>query len=154
MAGTDDAGQMDVIVDLDGTLADCTHRLHHIRDSRRKNWDAFFAACHLDEPNPVVVALVKALERDHRLIFCSGRPERTRQATTEWLKHHVGIEKADLYLRGDKDRRADDIVKRELLARMRTDGYDPKLAIDDRGRVVQMWRSEGLVCAQVAEGEF
>ena len=34
---------MDVVVDLDGTLADCTHRLHHIRGRRRKNWDAFFA---------------------------------------------------------------------------------------------------------------
>ncbi len=36
---------------------------------------------------------------------------------------------------------------------MRHDGFDPKLAIDDRRRVVEMWRSQGLVCAQVAEGE-
>ena len=66
----------------------------------------------------------------------------------------VGIKKPKLYMRGDKDRRGDDIVKRELLAGIRSDGFDPKLAIDDRRRVVDMWRSEGLVCAQVAEGEF
>ena len=65
---------MDVVVDLDGTLADCTHRLHHIRGRGRKNWDAFFAGCHIDKPNPVVVALVKALHKDHRLIFCSAPP--------------------------------------------------------------------------------
>ena len=145
---------MDVVVDLDGTLADCTHRLHHIRGRGRKNWDAFFAACHLDDPNPVVVALVKALGREHRLIFCSGRPERTRKATEQWLKKHVGITPQALYMRGDADRRADDIVKRELLQRMRNDQFDPALAIDDRRRVVEMWRSEGLVCAQVAEGDF
>ena len=55
---------MDVVVDLDGTVADCTHRLHHIRGRGRKNWDAFFAGCDLDEPNSVVVALVKALQKD------------------------------------------------------------------------------------------
>jgi hypothetical protein len=145
---------MDVIVDLDGTLADCTHRLHHVREGRRKNWDAFFAACHLDEPHEVVVALVKALQRDHRLIFCSGRPERTRDATEGWLQRHLGVNKPDLYMRGDRDRRGDDIVKRELLARIRSDGFDPRLAIDDRQRVVDMWRAEGLVCAQVAAGNF
>lgn len=57
-------------------------------------------------------------------------------------------------MRGDSDRRADDIVKRELLARMRADNFDPASAIDDRRRVVEMWRSEGLICAQVAEGDF
>jgi phosphoglycolate phosphatase-like HAD superfamily hydrolase len=145
---------MDVLVDLDGTLADCTHRLHHIRGGRRKNWDAFFAACHLDQPNEVVVALVKTLAKEHRLIFCSGRPEKTRPATEKWVAQHVGVAKPRLYMRGDKDRRADDIVKRELLARIREDGFDPELAIDDRRRVVEMWRAEGLVCAQVAEGDF
>lgn len=145
---------MDVIVDLDGTLADCTHRLHHIRGRGRKNRDAFFAGCHLDRPNDVVVALVHALVKEHRVIYCSGRPERTRRATEQWLADHVGIAAPRLYMRGDHDRRADDIVKRELLHRIRADGFDPRLAIDDRSRVVQMWRSEGLVCAQVAEGDF
>jgi len=145
---------MDVLVDLDGTLADCTHRLHHIRQGRRKNWDAFFAGCHLDEPNEAVVALVKALIHEHRVVYCSGRPEKTRKATEGWLLEHLGVTDPQLYMRGDHDRRGDDIVKRELLHRIRADGYDPKLAIDDRKRVVDMWRSEGLVCAQVAEGDF
>lgn len=36
----------------------------------------------------------------------------------------------------------------------RNDQFDPSLAIDNRRRVVDMWRAEGLVCAQVAEGDF
>ena len=98
--------------------------------------------------------MVKALQKDHGLIFCSGRPERTRRATTDWLEEHLGLTPEALYMRADSDRRADDIVKRELLARMRADRFEPALAIDDRQRVVDMWRSEGLVCAQVAEGDF
>jgi hypothetical protein len=39
------------LFDFDGTLADCTHRLHHIKGSR-KNWRAFFAACSKDGPIP------------------------------------------------------------------------------------------------------
>ena len=100
------------------------------------------------------MALVKALQKEHRLIFCSGRPERTRQATVDWLQRHLGLTPEALYMRGDNDRRADDIVKRELLARMRADQFEPAFAIDDRRRVVDMGRSEGLVCAQVAEGDF
>jgi len=85
----------------------------------------------------VVVALVKALQKEHRLIFCSGGPERTRRATTEWLQKHLGLTSQAMYMRGDHDRRADDIVKRELLARMRADQFAPELAIDDRRRVVE-----------------
>jgi hypothetical protein len=135
-------------------VGDCSHRLHHIKGRGRKNWDAFFAGCHLDKPNPVVVALVKALQKEHRLIFCSGRPERTRCATTDWLQKYLGLTPQALYMRRDNDRRADDIVKRGLLARVRADQFNPALAIDDRRRGVDMWRAEGLVCAQVAEGDF
>jgi hypothetical protein len=31
-----------VIVDIDGTLADLSHRLHHVRNGGH-NWDEFFA---------------------------------------------------------------------------------------------------------------
>lgn len=32
------------VFDIDGTLADLTHRLHHIQ-KQPKDWDAFFDAC-------------------------------------------------------------------------------------------------------------
>lgn len=35
---------MFVVFDLDGTLADGDHRLHHIT-GETKDWRAFFAAC-------------------------------------------------------------------------------------------------------------
>lgn len=30
------------IIDIDGTLADCRHRLHHVLPGRKRDWDAFF----------------------------------------------------------------------------------------------------------------
>jgi len=145
---------MDIIVDIDGTLADCTHRLRFIKDGK-KDWDGFFAACDRDKPVEVVCRMVNSLLHNdaNRVILCSGRPERTRAVTERWLYDQMML-RAPLYMRADGDYRADDIIKRELLARIRADGFNPVLAIDDRKRVVDMWRSEGLICAQVAEGEF
>jgi hypothetical protein len=54
--------------------------------------------------------------------------------------------------RGDK--RADFIVKGELLDKIIADGWQPIMAFDDRNQVVQMWRARGIPCAQVAEGDF
>lgn len=145
---------MDIIVDIDGTLADIAHRLHFIRSEGKPDWDSFFDACGSDEPITPVVALTACLSaRPNTVIYCSGRTERVRNTTESWLKR-VGLWPKHLYMRADGDHRPDDIIKRELLARIRADGFDPVLAIDDRKRVVDMWRAEGLICAQVAEGEF
>jgi hypothetical protein len=149
---------MDIIVDIDGTLADCTHRLHHIQ-KQPKDWDAFFAGCREDRPIEAVAAIVTAFWRgaqSNNVIFCSGRPEKSRSETRVWLVNHIGGWTAarPLYLRPDNDHRDDDILKRELLGKIRADGYRPVLAIEDRSRVVRMFREEGLICAQVAEGEF
>ncbi len=55
-------------------------------------------------------------------------------------------------LRKDNDRRSDTEVKRELLATL--DKSKILFVVEDRSRVVEMWRSEGLVCLQCAPGEF
>jgi len=44
------------------------------------------------------------------------------------------------------------VAKREMLQ-----GIDRKkilFVVEDRSRVVEMWRGEGLVCLQCAPGEF
>ena len=34
------------------------------------------------------------------------------------------------------------------------DGYDPRLVFEDRKEDTAMWRDEGLLCCQVAEGDY
>lgn len=40
-----------IIVDLDGTLCNLDHRLHHVRKEGKKDWDGFFAGISQDSPN-------------------------------------------------------------------------------------------------------
>lgn len=132
---------MDIIIDLDGTLTDCRHRLHHLET---KDWNAFFAGMFDDPPNPAVLALALTLDdAHHNIIYCSGRPEKYRVVTKKWLiKYQLPCDA--LYMRKDGDFRSDDIVKFELLNTIKEDGFTPSFVIDDRPSVVNMWRRHGL----------
>ncbi len=142
-------GQRCVIFDIDGTLADCTHRLHFVKHGKR-DWDGFFAAMGAGGIVEPVRELLWAVARgDFPIVICSGRPERYRDVMQNWLGRN-GIGYDALYMRPDGDFRADHIVKKQILDGMRADGFEPFLVIDDRQRVVDMWREDGLVCLQAA----
>lgn len=149
-----------IICDLDGTLADCTHRLHLVQKQdgtglkKKPDWDAFYAGVRGDRVNAPVMAVVGAMLDTGDVIFCTGRPERCREDTEWWLRR-LGLTQHDytLLMRADGDYRADYIVKQELL-----DKYIDKdrvlFVLDDRQQVVDMWRRNGLPCFQVAPGNF
>lgn len=142
-----------VIVDIDGTLANCDHRRSHIT-STPKNWALFNAAMCDDTVHSVVYDLVNMLhQQTWEIVLCSGREEVFRDVTKAWLRKWRVPYNA-LYMRGEKDYREDDVVKSELLDQILADGYVPWFALDDRDRVVAMWRKRGLVCLQVASGKF
>mgnify|MGYP001591708211 CR=1 FL=1 len=42
----------------------------------------------------------------------------------------------------------------KLLAELLSHGHRPVMAFDARDRVVKTWRTNGVPCAQVAEGDF
>lgn len=140
------------IFDIDGTLADGSHRIHHIT-SGKKDWDAYFQALHGDTLIEPISRLAKTLALCFDIVYVSGRPEEYREQTEMWLDN-IGLPIGPLYMRPLGDRRNDDIIKIELLAKLRADGYHPIMAFDDRNRVVAAWRKAGITCAQVAEGDF
>jgi phosphoglycolate phosphatase-like HAD superfamily hydrolase len=140
-----------VIFDIDGTLADVSERIHHVR-KKPKNWNAFFQGMAQDKAIHSMVRLCNILHASGiQIILCSGRSEEHRQQTIEWLATQ-GVNYHDLLLRKDNDRRQDSVVKREMLANL--DKTKILFVVEDRSRVVEMWRSEGLVCLQCAPGEF
>ena len=160
-----------IICDLDGTLCDITHRLIHVKPKTKKDWDAFFDGILDDVINEPVLRVLQEMTlgncgcsygSNHReIIFCSGRPERCRADTVEWLHRaeedlfdpDPELENYKLYMRKDGDYRSDDVVKEEIL-----NEHIPKdrvlFVLDDRQQVVDMWRRNGLTCFQVAEGDF
>jgi hypothetical protein len=144
---------MDVICDVDGTVADLNHRRHYL-DQKPKNWKKFYGHISNDIPiKPVIETIQSLYVTGHRIIFCTGRPEDYRAETTAWLSKNVILPKY-LYMRAKNDFRDDATIKYELLQQIRADGFDPVIAFDDRDRVVKMWREQGLICAQVNEGDF
>lgn len=141
------------LFDIDGTLADCSHRLHHIQ-KQPKDWTSFFAACGDDAPIPHVIGIAKSLAQFDHIVLVSGRSDECRDATQVWLRSHLGSFWSSLYMRKAGDHRNDDIVKGELLDAVLADKWQPIMAFDDRDRVVAMWRARGIPCAQVAPGDF
>lgn len=142
------------IFDIDGTLCDCSHRIHHIQ-TIPKDWDSFFAACHMDAPIPHIIDLCKMLywTGSASIVYVSGRSDQCRLQTEQWMRVH-DLPLGPLFMRKEGDHRDDDIIKIELLAQLRADGFDPIMAFDDRDRVVAAWRAAGIPCAQVAPGDF
>jgi hypothetical protein len=145
--------KIDIIFDIDGTLADIEHRRHYVF-AKPKNWKAFNAGAAYDSVNiPVALMAYNMYMCGHRIILCSGRTSDMRTVTETWLSENK-IHYNRLYMRPEKDYRSDDIVKEELLDQIIKDGFDPKCVFDDRKRVVDMWRRRGIPCFQVAEGDF
>jgi len=160
-----------IICDLDGTLCNVDHRLHHVQKTdgnglkRKADWDAFFAGTPQDTVNDAVHAVLMAWlkeeeqssfkDEQRKVIFCSGRPERCRHDTNMWLINNYNGPVGDAYLhmRKDGDFRRDDIVKEEIL-NAHIDKDRVMFVLDDRQQVVDMWRRNGLQCFQVAEGNF
>jgi len=140
-----------VIFDIDGTLADVSERIHHVR-AKPKNWDAFFEGMAQDRAIRSMVRLCNILHAAGvRIVLCSGRTEQYRQETVRWLERE-GVRYHDLRLRRDGDRRSDAIAKKEMLRGL--DRSEILFVVEDRSRVVEMWRAEGFVCLQCAPGEF
>ena len=129
-----------IIVDVDGTIADMTHRLHYIRGPGKKDWDKCFSQMDKDTPIENVVSMVIGFAEDYSIAIVTARPERYREVTETWLKENKIVYDV-LLMRKDNDKRDDDIIKRELLNK-----YFKKdnvyLAIDDRPRVVNMYKEE------------
>jgi phosphoglycolate phosphatase-like HAD superfamily hydrolase len=139
-----------VIVDIDGTLADVQHRLHHIKGSGKKNWKQFFRSAPQDEPIDIIFRWVNNLAPDYTAILITGRPDEYRKDTEAWLAKH-GVRYSKLYMRRAGDHRPDTVVKQELLDKVGRERV--AFVIDDRPQVCDMYRGCGMRVFQVSSGE-
>ena len=141
-----------IIVDLDGTLADITHRRIYV-EGKKKDWKNFNKNIIKDDLNVWCREIIRRMISDHHVLLVSGRTDELREETEEWLKKH-DVPYTDLIMRKQSDHRDDTIVKKEIFEEKIKPQYNVLFVIDDRAKVVRMWREIGLICLQCDWGEF
>jgi len=149
-----------VIFDLDGTLALIDdRRAVSTKPNGKIDWDIFFDPKNidLDKPNDAVIQMAKTLkDAGNMIVILSGRSKATKDATRAWLDK-FGVPFDVLKMRPtsrDFMFMPDDQLKQQWLDQLFTDKSDILCVFDDRQKVVDMWRSNGLTCMQVAPGNF
>lgn len=139
-----------IVFDLDGTLALTDHRAHFL-EREQKDWRGFYAACDGDKPCAPIIATFRALMVvGHQIEIWSGRSAEVREKTRAWLCDN-GLAAANIRMRQEGDHRPDTVLKLEWLTNA---SRKPDLIFEDRASVVAMWREQGIVCCQVAPGDF
>jgi len=164
-----------VIFDLDGTLANIDARREKATDILGKmDWDEFFDpdnVLNLDEPNDPVIKMAQLFKKDgFKIVIFSGRNDRSFDSTKQWLNQN-DVPFDLLIMRPDKFKEnswpiaegnpatkemrfmPDEILKKKMLDTF-VDIDDVFLVVDDRDKVVKMWRDLGLNTFQVAPGNF
>ncbi len=139
-----------VVVDLDGTLANIDHRLHFIK-REKPDWDGFFKACVDDTPNDWCVELIEGMRCNAEVLIVSARSRMVEKETKAWLgkvfNRPASAPESLVMLRAEGDNTPDVDLKKKWL---NESGFKDRIlfVVDDRQRVVNMWRKEGLVCLQ------
>lgn len=135
-----------IICDLDGTIALKGNRSAY--DETKVSEDTL---------NVPIADLVKSLFPNFKIIFLSARTDSCKEDTIEWLKKYGLLfdnNNFQLHMRKTGDNRKDRIVKQEIFDAHIKGKYYIKYVLDDRNQVVDLWRSMGLTCLQVADGNF
>lgn len=143
-----------VIFDMDGTVADCDHRIHFVKDGNR-DYDSFYDNMDKDAPIQPIIDLIRALSftQEYILLAVTGRPITHLRQTQLWLdKYFVPYDA--VFMRPENDYRPDTVIKKEILDTIRKEFGEPEFVLDDRQSVVDMWRENGVRCLQVAPGDF
>lgn len=138
---------MIVFCDIDGTVADNSHRTHFIGKPKGENdWDAFYNPALVMQDPPILVARGPLTDLTLRLgvrfYFLTGRPERLRQTTEEWLAKHFDVHEKVL-MRGDNDWRKANVYKEDSIKSVTTH-TEERLFIDDDERNFEMYSRWGI----------
>lgn len=144
-----------VIFDIDGTLADCEHRVHHVRKptGEKKDWRAFFAGISDDSLIMQVASIYHMLaSAGATIILLTGRDEKYRKATETWLAEHGLTAHTELMMK-TVPFQPDDVQKKSAYEYISTKYGVPDAVFEDRPRVVKMWKDMGLFVFNVDQGD-
>lgn len=91
---------MFVVLDLDQTIADNSHRAHHV-EKEPKNWEAFFAPDLVIKDTVIAGAervLTQFQDLKYDFVILTGRTEDLRDTTMRWIQEKLNITVLDTHL--------------------------------------------------------
>lgn len=140
-----------IVIDLDGTLANVKHRQEKLLSEN--NWKNFNSKMTFDKLNFWCYELIELFRCKYNIIIVTGRSEEFLTTTKKWLADNK-VFYNEIFFRKKNDYRDDRIVKKEIFEQYIKPIYKTLFVIDDRDKVVQMWRELGLTCLQCDFGDF
>lgn len=141
-----------IVFDIDGVLADCSHRLKYIQ-GEDKDYDSFYSYDEIlkDKPilnlNKILFNIQCAESSDIDIKFITARNIKSITATAEWLEKYFSImvEEGDILMRPKNDYRPAHEVKKDLIEKHI--GFENILfAFDDDDQVNEMYKKHGVMC--------
>lgn len=118
----------------------------------KPDYEAFNNLLEKDIPNAKVVKICQALADNYAIYICTGRPEKFRERTEKWLESY-GIPYNQILMRPDNNSESDAVIKKRMLDLIQRT-CNIVAVFDDKEKVVNMWRENGILCCQVAKGEY
>jgi predicted kinase len=133
-----------VVFDLDGTLA------HN--NGKRGYFD--WLKVGVDDVDEVTKeTLVAYKNRGYEIVIVSGRDGVSMKPTIKWLDDN-DIPFDNIFLRPEGDYRKDTLIKTEIFENNLKPNYNILCVLEDRKKVVDMWRGLGVKCFQVVDGDY
>lgn len=130
----------------------------NITDGKRfkPNWLEFYDACDKDRPIWPVIYICRYFHNSNiEVQIWSGRSESVKEKTCEWLEN-FSVYHDVLKMRPIDDNTPDEILKERWLNEAIEQGCEIEFVLDDRPKVIRMWRRRGVYvfnCNQT-EDEF
>lgn len=134
--------QKAILCDLDGSIADITHR---------SPYDA--SKCLDDTPKQYIVNLVKMYyDTGHKIIFCSGREDKFKDLTIQWLNKTLPASMDyELFMRPSGNFEKDSIIKENIFRAHIQNKYFVETVLDDRLQVCRLWHNLGLNLLRIGD---
>lgn len=155
-----------IVFDIDGVLADCSHRLHYIQGDN-KDYDKFYSDEKILKDKALgsgfilfrsILYLLEDINTPSRLrnreeiriALITARNKRCTKATVDWFldnmkKFQKDRFKCNLFMRPEKDWRPAYQVKESLIEEYI--GFENILfAFDDDDQVNEMYKKHGVTC--------
>ena len=137
-----------IVVDIDGTIADNSHRTHLV-EGKKKDWSKFFDKMGDDKPIRESILLVQKYFREGlTVLIATGRLKKYEVLTTNWLDKHIGVDEYLLFQRENNDFRSSVDLKKEIILNIQG-RFDIKIIMENDEKIVQMYKAQGLNCIKL-----